>query len=242
MKFLVFVCVCIAAASAQFKCPPKDGQYPDPIQCDKFYECEDGIAKTKLCPDGLVFDPEIRKRNKCDQPFNVDCGDRDQLQPPQPKGVCPRLNGFFAHEDPTVCNKFYNCIQGDNTEQTCTAGLVFDEYNGLCVWPETIDRKGCNMQGNTLKDGFTCPKETQKDANGNLVVHPKFPHTTDCQRFYVCLNGVEPRDLGCQVGEVYNDVTQRCDAPENVPGCEDWYQSEETPSSGNSKPAKPKSK
>lgn len=70
----------------------------------------------------------------------------------------------------------------------------------------------------TLKDGFKCPTEGQKDALGNLVVHPKFPHQTDCQRFYVCLNGVEPRDLGCQVGEVYNEESQRCDAPENVPG------------------------
>lgn len=69
-----------------------------------------------------------------------------------------------------------------------------------------------------LKDGFTCPTEGQTDANGQQVAHPKYAHPTDCQRFYVCLNGVEPRDLGCQVGEVYNEETQRCDAPENVPG------------------------
>lgn len=79
-------------------------------------------------------------------------------------------------------------------------------------------RNGCFFITDRLKDGFECPKEGQKDANGNLVVHPKFAHPTDCQRFYVCLNGKEPRDLGCQVGEVYNEETQRCDAPENVPG------------------------
>lgn len=71
-----------------------------------------------------------------------------------------------------------------------------------------------------LSDGFECPKAAQTDANGNLVVHPKFAHPTDCQRFYVCLNGQEPRDLGCQVGEVYNEESQRCDAPENVAG---WW-------------------
>lgn len=53
---------------------------------------------------------------------------------------------------------------------------------------------------------------------GQVVAHPSFPHPTDCQRFYVCLNGVEPRDLGCSAGEVYNEDSQRCDAPENVPG------------------------
>lgn len=69
-----------------------------------------------------------------------------------------------------------------------------------------------------LKDGFECPKDIPSDPQGQPVVHPKFPHPSDCQRFYVCLNGVEPRDLGCQVGEVYNEESQRCDAPENVAG------------------------
>lgn len=63
-----------------FQCPPKDGQYEDSVQCDKYYECDDGVAKEKLCPDGLVFDQGIRKINKCDQPFNIDCGDRTELR------------------------------------------------------------------------------------------------------------------------------------------------------------------
>lgn len=50
------------------------------MQCDKYYECRDGIARERLCPDGLVFDPSLRKVNKCDQPFNVDCGDRTELR------------------------------------------------------------------------------------------------------------------------------------------------------------------
>lgn len=63
-----------------FNCPQKYGQFEDPKQCDKFYECDEGIAKEKLCPDGLMFDPLNRKINKCDQPFNVDCGDRIELR------------------------------------------------------------------------------------------------------------------------------------------------------------------
>lgn len=67
--------------SANFECPnDKSGQYRDPVQCDKYYECDDGVATEKLCPDGLVFDETIRLKNKCDQPFNVDCGDRTELR------------------------------------------------------------------------------------------------------------------------------------------------------------------
>ena len=65
------------------------------------------------------------------------------------------------------------------------------------------------------------------DINGQLVVHPKFPHPTDCRKFYACFNGDDPRDLSCDMGEVYNDESEKCDAPENVPGCEDWYKDED---------------
>ena len=67
-------------AGGAFNCPEKYGQFEDPKQCDKYYECDEGVAKEKLCPDGLMFDPLNRKINKCDQPFNVDCGDRIELR------------------------------------------------------------------------------------------------------------------------------------------------------------------
>lgn len=62
-------------------------------------------------------------------------------EPPQPTKKCPRKNGFFAHPDPSVCNVFYNCIDGDAIEIVCTTGLHFDEYSGTCVWPDTANRQ-----------------------------------------------------------------------------------------------------
>lgn len=70
-----------------------------------------------------------------------------KLEPP--KGTnekCPRKNGFFAHPDAGVCNVFYNCIDGDAIEITCTSGLHFDEYTGTCVWPDTAQRENCKSQ------------------------------------------------------------------------------------------------
>lgn len=74
----------------------------------------------------------------------------------------------------------------------------------------------------TDEDEFRCPTTSTKstDEKGQVVAHPKYPHPTDCQKFYVCLNGVDKRPLGCPSGQVYNDVTQMCDAPENVQG---WF-------------------
>ncbi|XP_022225336.1 protein obstructor-E [Drosophila obscura] len=223
----IAVTLCVAATTvsgAGFECPKPNGQFADEIQCDKFHVCEDNVPKARLCPDGLVFDPQNRKFNKCDQPFNVDCEDRTELQEPKSSKYCPRKNGFFAHPDPAVCNIFYNCIEGDALETKCTVGLHFDEYSGTCVWPDTAKRENCNPEQRMSETGFECPKDQPKtDDRGQVVTHPKYPHPTDCQKFYVCLNGEDPRDLGCQLGEVYNDSTEMCDAPENVPGCEDWY-------------------
>ena len=64
----------------QFNCPKKDGTFEDVRQCDKYYECFDGIPEERLCPDGLVFDPFSNKREPCDHYFNVDCGDRLELR------------------------------------------------------------------------------------------------------------------------------------------------------------------
>lgn len=65
-------------------------------------------------------------------------------EPAKGNANCPRLNGFFAHPDPKICNAFYNCIDGEPNELPCTAGLHFDEYSGNCVWPESAGREGCD--------------------------------------------------------------------------------------------------
>lgn len=64
----------------KFDCPDKTGYFPDPYQCDLYYECSKGVAIAKLCPDGLVFKDGDPNRGRCDIPSNVDCGDRTALR------------------------------------------------------------------------------------------------------------------------------------------------------------------
>ena len=37
-------------------------------------------AIAKLCPDGLLFDSKNPNQEKCDYPFNVDCGAREYVR------------------------------------------------------------------------------------------------------------------------------------------------------------------
>lgn len=79
-----------------------------------------------------------------------------------------------------------------------------------------------------LRDGFVCPNNKNKnDRTGQVVTHPHYAHPEDCQKFYVCLSGIEPRELKCDEGEVFNEETKRCDNPANVPGCENWFDAPE---------------
>ena len=69
------------------------------------------------------------------------------LEPPKgPSDLCPRLNGFYSHPDPGVCHIFYACVDGTAEEYTCSSGLWFDEYSGVCNWPEVTDRTECKAE------------------------------------------------------------------------------------------------
>lgn len=136
---------------------------------------------------------------------------------------------------------FVTCIDGKAGINTCPADLVFDETKGVCTWPAEAGRTNCvreegkivphckkKMEAKlhfetfvpVLDDGFKCPVEKQLSAEGSVEAHPRYAHPTDCQKFYICLNGITPREHGCELGEVYNAETQQCDEPENVP---EWY-------------------
>lgn len=69
-----------------------------------------------------------------------------------------------------------------------------------------------------LDDGFSCPEGEVIGPNGRALPHPTFPHPEDCQKFYICRNGVMPQRGYCPSGTVYNEESFKCDEPENVPG------------------------
>lgn len=238
MKLLLFTALVSVVAAQQervgggtgdippeVRCENDDYFVADPYQCDRYYECVDGHPEHKLCQDGLVFDDTLRRRaEKCDYPFNVNCGNRLELQPPTSSSIeCPRQNGIFAHEDPAVCDVFYLCVDGVHQTYRCDGNLQFNEYTGVCEWSDTAGRTGCIVKSKTLSDGFGCPTNSTLELNGVTVIHPLFPHPEDCQKFYICLNGVDPRENSCPDLAVFNDVTMKCDDPANVPGCEDWF-------------------
>ncbi|XP_011498048.1 PREDICTED: peritrophin-44-like [Ceratosolen solmsi marchali] len=198
------------------QCPEPNGFFPDAEQCDKYYDCRDGSLMEKLCPDGLVFNDFSPQHEKCDLPFGIDCSKRSKLQTPKPTPHCPRMHGYFAHEDPTNCNTFYYCVEGKFNMIKCPDGLVFSEKTGICNWPDEAQKKGC---GSRELFNFTCPKVDESIA----ATHPRYPDAEDCQFFYVCINGETPRRSGCKLGQAFDERTGKCDWARKIPECKDWY-------------------
>ncbi len=48
----------LARAQIEFDCPKPSGLFSHPEQCDRYFDCRNGIARRMLCADGLVFDPD----------------------------------------------------------------------------------------------------------------------------------------------------------------------------------------
>jgi hypothetical protein len=63
-----------AADDTTDECPEPNGYFADAFQCDKYYECIDGVITEKLCADGMVFNDFSPMHEKCDLPFNIEIG------------------------------------------------------------------------------------------------------------------------------------------------------------------------
>lgn len=148
------------------------------------------------------------------------------LETPSPTSeYCPRRNGVFPDPDESICDLFYICDDGEHSEMKCANGLHFQPSTGQCTWPNVANRENCGNKKRKLVDGFVCPDGPNKDSFGQVIVNPHYAHPTDCEYFYVCVDTLEPRKLRCDDMQVFNEEKKTCDAPENVPGCEDWFES-----------------
>jgi len=214
----------------KFKCPETNGFFPDPEQCDLYYECVRGVPSPTLCPDGLMFDDKSSIEAKCDYPFNVKCGDREYVQEPEPDidERCYRANGFFNHLAEDECNIFYNCVNGVAYETPCPTATVFDEGRGICVNPDeaTPFAKVCPEKKEKARiGGFSCPEEKTLGPHGQPLAHPSFPHPESCQKFITCYFSTDIKELGCQKGQVFDYNSNKCTDAESGPAdCRCWYE------------------
>eukprot|EP00090_Calanus_glacialis_P036149 TRINITY_DN6166_c0_g1_i3.p1 TRINITY_DN6166_c0_g1~~TRINITY_DN6166_c0_g1_i3.p1 ORF type:complete len:573 (-),score=141.77 TRINITY_DN6166_c0_g1_i3:190-1908(-) len=218
-KYMPLAGLGVALVSGQYdyvsECPEDNGIFADALQCDRYYECQDGVVSEQFCPDGLVFDEASSSYAKCGFPFAVDCTGRDERQPANPTPGCPHQHGYFAVPDKTNCNKFNFCVDGVPNTITCAGGLIFDPEKGQCAYSDQTNRPGCTS-GDLY--GFRCPEE-----NLGAQGYSRHSDPEDCQFFYLCIEGKARRN-GCSIGDVFDPVSLSCQRQDKVDGpCGNWY-------------------
>ncbi|XP_017761627.1 PREDICTED: chondroitin proteoglycan 2-like [Eufriesea mexicana] len=193
-------------------CPERNGRFPVPSECDAYIECIDGVPEEKLCPEGLLFNPEVRFNFPCGYPIDVDCDGRPNRQPPQPSEDCPHQYGYFKIGDHQNCGQFMNCAEGRGHIFDCPEGLAFNAESYRCDWPDQVP--DCDAEAFL---GFRCPEELSNPEHRYQIRF--FRSILDCQRYYVCVNG-RPRLQNCGAGRAFNELIDACDAAANVTGCD----------------------
>ncbi|XP_051166462.1 protein obstructor-E-like [Leptopilina boulardi] len=201
---------------SQVSCPERTGRFPVASQCDAYIECIDGVGEEKLCPEGLLFNPNVRFNYPCGYPIDVQCLGRSNLQPAKPTEDCPHQYGYFKVGDQKNCGKFMNCADGVGYIFDCPEGLAYNSETYRCDWPDQVT--DCDAEAYL---GFSCPNARE---SGFLTGEIRFYRSpSDCQRYFTCVNG-RPRLQNCGEGNAFNDLINACDAVENVTGCNTGFE------------------
>ncbi|XP_071959518.1 chondroitin proteoglycan 2-like, partial [Antedon mediterranea] len=200
-----------------------DGNYAHPTNCSVYVVCSSGRSIIQPCPNGLAYD---ETSNQCLQPENVpDCANISSTPADDPDDVCDlRSDGNYAH--PTNCSVYVACSNGRSIIQPCPNGLAYDETSNQCLQPENVPDCAnisstpaddpddlCDPRSDGQSDCFTDPDDVCNQRSDGNYAHP-----TNCSVYVACVNGgstVQP----CPSGLAYDETSDQCLQPENVPDC-----------------------
>merc|ERR1712106_735831 len=115
--------------------------------------------------------------------------------------------------DATYCDRYWECLTGEQELYDCPNGLVWVGKNqGIadgCDYPWRHSNI-CNQ-----KDLANPPQSTEHCD----WLYGIFGHETSCTRYWTCWNGTATEQF-CIGGLLYNEETHACDWPSNVKGCQ----------------------
>ncbi|KNC34624.1 hypothetical protein FF38_09666 [Lucilia cuprina] len=159
---------------------------PHLADSNKFYLCIEGKATIHSCAKGNYFDAETETCHETMTDSTLEIKEDIALTDPV-NNICPPLGtALIAHID---SNKFYQCIDGIATLQSCAKGDYFDLETQTCR--ESTLSNMCPPQGTAL-----------------------IPHT-DSNKFYQCIDGNAVLQ-SCATGDIFDIETQTCRETSNI--------------------------
>ncbi|GLV44872.1 Mucin 68D [Carabus blaptoides fortunei] len=208
---------------------------PDPENCGKFYQCDNGQAVHKDCPAGLHWSVTA---DKCEWPDIAGCqtsatepntGNTDGTTngitedpistetPVRPEGCydgsisadacCEGVTAWWVHlPDPENCGKFYQCDNGQAVHKDCPAGLHWSVTADRCEWP---DIAGCQTSSTEPNTGILVDRPMDTQMIPSLLK----PQSSQMD---VTMEAVHK---DCPAGLHWSVTADRCEWPD-IAGCQ----------------------
>nr|XP_039252213.1 uncharacterized protein LOC120329598 isoform X20 [Styela clava] len=191
-----------------------------------------GVTSSDPCADGTYTEGTLFLYTEGCFPYYYECVHDQSLQRPcapgtvfsTSVGVCihprdhPACVDGCTHGDLFIpdegCYSFYfQCVHGEPVEKLCGDGLVFDSTTNTCNWPASVP--ACVVGSG--------------DCHGHEHEDLYLPDNGCHNYFYQCVHGTAVK-MPCPAGLAFNEDTQECDWPSNVPACPGYSPEEKTTS------------
>ncbi|XP_077975044.1 uncharacterized protein LOC120329598 isoform X4 [Styela clava] len=191
-----------------------------------------GDTSSDPCADGTYTEGTLFLYTEGCFPYYYECVHDQSLQRPcapgtvfsTSVGVCihprdhPACVDGCTHGDLFIpdegCYSFYfQCVHGEPVEKLCGDGLVFDSTTNTCNWPASVP--ACVVGSG--------------DCHGHEHEDLYLPDNGCHNYFYQCVHGTAVK-MPCPAGLAFNEDTQECDWPSNVPACPGYSPEEKTTS------------
>ncbi|CAG0916280.1 unnamed protein product [Notodromas monacha] len=121
----------------------------------------------------------------------------------------------YPTEDPSQCDKYYACENGERVEKLCADGLVFNprvsrsRRNDPCFYPQEVEC-GSRSERQPAQPSDQCPHQFALFGTGDRA---------NCGQYVSCANGVA-YTLPCPADLAFSDDTGRCEWPDEVRTCD----------------------
>ncbi|KAG5678603.1 hypothetical protein PVAND_008264 [Polypedilum vanderplanki] len=230
MKFIIVIILMIInsnlinCANLPICEPNTVSWHPHPYACDLFYMCFWGELILRSCAPGLHYN---RNTTQCMLPELAGCEFQTEINCPTPDNP----NQILFQPDPNDCSKYYVCHNGNPIARECATNFFWDINNKWCTFPDQVtcdsntinnpnDPNRTTQSSTTTVTTTTLPTTTRNPNTFDCPLNPsptQHPHTRDCWRFFICINGVAfLRDCGYNL--LFDTVTSNC-APYNEAVC-----------------------
>lgn len=167
-----------------FVCP-KDGRWPHPADCEKFYTCNGGVGAEAWCGNGMAYDAE---HSRCDLLKNIDCknGERSNWTPSLERST------ESISEKPIVKNTNSN----DNQEDK-------DEKNSQTTMKSTTIITNKLILSKKLSSSIVFAENSRCTFQGNM------PDQENCQSYFTCKDDIIVR-FQCPDKHLFDEDLHTC--------------------------------